>query len=98
MNLGRTVQPESVQRILNALSNNLTPKENLAAKVLGPITTPGANVEFTVSHNLGTVPDNYIWNVDSACMVYDSRRVNWTTSQMFLKCSAAGATLYLLVM
>jgi len=98
MRLERTVQADSLKRVLEALANQLSPTDNLQCKVLGPITTPGANVEFTVTHGLGRVPTNYIWNVDQTCTVYDSRRVNWTESAMFLKCSAAGAILYLIVL
>ena len=98
MKLERTVQADSLKRVLQALASGLTPTDNFLVKLLGPITTPGvADTEFTVSHNLGVVPTNYIWNVDRACTVYDSRRANWTGQQLFLKCSAASATLYLIV-
>lgn len=99
MNIGQTVKPDSLQKVLQAMANNLTPQDNLYCKLLGPIVTAGTHdVEFTVQHNLGRVPTNYIWNVDQAAIVYDSRRANWTTSQLFLKCSVGSVNLYLLVM
>lgn len=90
--------PKALTDILNALSNNLTPQDNLSCIVLGPITTPGtANTQFTVQHNLGRVPINYIANINAAGSVYDSARSTWTDELMYLECSAASAILYLIV-
>lgn len=62
------------------------------------ILTPAANVEFTVTHNLGRIPTGYdVKGRDQAAIVYDSRRANWTTKQMFLKCNVAGVNLILFV-
>jgi hypothetical protein len=98
MKLGLTQGPTSIVDLLRVMDHRLSPLDNFQCKVLGPIVTPGAaNVEFTVGHNLGRTPINYIWNVDQNCVVYDSRRVNWTAQQMFLKCSVVSATLYLIV-
>ena len=73
--------------------------DNWQAKLLGPITTTGvADTEFTVNHNLGVKATYYIANVDKNAVVYDSRRVDWTDKQMFLKASAATVTLYLIVL
>jgi hypothetical protein len=94
----RTEGPLSIRDILTALDNQLTPQDNFQAKILGPIVTPGvANTEFTVQHNLGRVPTNYIWNVDQNAVVYDSRRASWTSQQLFLKCSATSVNLYLII-
>lgn len=87
----------AVGKIVDALSNGLTPADNWQAKLLGPIITPGANVEFTVQHNLGTKPTRYIVNLNQNAVVYDSRRDQWTDQRMFLKCGGPGATLYLIV-
>jgi hypothetical protein len=98
--LGQTVVSveQSVRDILKALASRLTFIDNFLSKVMGPIVTPGtANTEFTVQHNMGRVPIGYIWNVDQACTVYDSRRANWTDQQLFLKCSVVSANLYLVV-
>lgn len=98
MKLETTERPDSLKRILQALANRLSPRENWQAKVLGPITTAAAGVEFTVTHGLGVVPTNYIWNVDKAAVIYDSRRANWTDTEMYLKDSVGGSALYLIVL
>jgi hypothetical protein len=56
-----------------------------------------ANSELTITHNLGSIPSHYIWNIASNGVVYDSRRVDWTTTQIFVKCSAANQSLKILV-
>jgi len=90
---------QSLGRVLDALANNLTPADNWRARLAGPIVTPGvADTEFTVEHRLGIVPTHYIWNVDKGAVVYDSRRNQWTESQLFLKCSLATATVYLIIL
>lgn len=62
------------------------------------ITTPGANVEFTVTHNLGRIPVGYdVKSKDKAAHVYDSRKNLWTTTQMFLKCDVATVQIVLFV-
>jgi len=61
-------------------------------------TTPGANVEFTLIHNLGFIPFMYVWNVDAAATIYDSRKSSWTQTQMFLKCSVATVGASILVL
>ena len=64
-----------------------------------PITTPGvANTEFTVTHNLGRIPAGYdVKAIDQAAIIYDSRRNNWTKTQMFLKANAASVNITLFV-
>jgi hypothetical protein len=103
MRIGQSVSDATVvQRlrdVLRVLNNGVSPIDNWYAKLLGPITTPAtADTEFTVVHSLGRAPTNYIWNVDRAAIVYDSRRANWDQSQMFLKCNVASATVYLIVL
>lgn len=99
MKLELTQTKSSLDDVLRALDHRISPLDNWQAKTLGPITTPGtANTEFTVVHNLGIKPTYYIVNVDQNCVVYDSQRANWTESQMFLKCSAASAVIYLIVL
>lgn len=98
MKLGLTQGPTSVVDLLRAADHRLSPLDNFQCKVLGPIVTPGtANTAFTVNHNLGRTPINYIWNVDQNCVVYDDTRSSWTDKQMSLKCSVVSATLYLIV-
>lgn len=99
MKLGVTPNSLSTSDILQALNNRLNALDNFQAKVLGPINAPGvADTEFTVNHNLGIKPTNYIVNVDRNAVVYDSRRVDWTDKAMFLKCTAASAVLYLIIL
>ncbi len=98
MNVGLNVTPTTLRDVLIALDHRLSPAENFQCRVLGPIVTPGtANTAFTVNHNLGRVPINYIWNIDQACIIYDDTRSGWTDKAMSLKCSVVSATLYLIV-
>jgi hypothetical protein len=63
------------------------------------ITTPGvANTEFTVTHNLGRVPVGYdVKSKDKAANIYDSRKTQWTATQMFLKADVATVQIVLFV-
>ncbi len=98
MRLNLTPGPASVGDLLRAMDHRLSPLDNFQCKVMAAVVTPGTvDTEFTVEHDLGRIPMAYIWNVDKTCTVYDSRRANWTTQQLFLKCSAVSATLYLIV-
>ena len=89
---------EALSQILFACANRLTFKENMQAVELTVADTGGANVEFTVRHALGKTPRIYIVNIDRSGIVYDSRRVNWTSQEMYLKCSVANAALTLTVL
>lgn len=56
-------------------------------------TTPGADVEFVISHKLGRVPVGWlILKQDKAGSVYASA-TPWTTTNIYLKCSVAAVTL-----
>lgn len=63
------------------------------------IQTPNApDTEFTVTHNLGTIPIGYdVKSQDAAGIVYDSRRTSWTKTQMYLKCNVANMNIVLFV-
>lgn len=89
---------ESISKILEALANRLTFRENLQASEVAVANTGTANTEFTVRHALGKIPRIYIWNIDQAGIVYDSRRANWTAQEMYLKCSVANAALTLTIL
>ena len=100
MRVGRVIVDvgATTGKIVDALANGLTFNENFRAKVIGPLTTPsGTDVEFTVAHNLGVIPAGYIWTVDQGVVIYDSRRDQWTTSQMFLKCTGSIVKVRLIV-
>lgn len=57
-----------------------------------------ANTEDAVTHNLGVVPVGYlVFSQDKAGSLYKSGSA-WTTSQIFLKCSAASTTVLIFIM
>jgi hypothetical protein len=57
------------------------------------VTTPGANVEFAVPHNLGRIPSFYFFISDVACDLYQLPNTGtaWTAINIYLKCNVAGA-------
>jgi hypothetical protein len=58
------------------------------------IVTPGADVEFTVNHNLQYIPTGIIvFSVDKAAVIYASRKSQWTTTQAFYKANLASVSL-----
>lgn len=90
----------AINKILEALANRLTFRENLqAAEIYVDDTGVGADVEFTVRHALGKTPRIVLWNIEeTAGIVYSSRRVDWNSQELYLKCNAANAELYLTVL
>lgn len=88
----------TVKDLVRALSNNLSAVDNFKAKIITIADSGPADTEFAVIHGLEVIPTFYIWNVNKNAVVYDSRRVDWTASQMFLKVSAANAAVTLIVM
>ncbi len=87
----------AISKILESLANRLTFRENIQAVEIDVADSGAANTEFTVRHALGKTPRVYIWNIDQAGIVYDSRRANWTSQEMYLKCSVANAALTLTI-
>jgi hypothetical protein len=83
---------------LNDILSGQVETVNLAVTQIHMADTGEADTEFTVVHGLGSVPSYFLWNLDKAGTVYASRRSEWTELFMYLKCSAANAELYLLVM
>jgi hypothetical protein len=59
------------------------------------LTTPNvADTEFTLTHNLGRIPEGFITvSVDKAAIVYASRKSQWTTTQAFFKVNQASVAL-----
>ena len=55
-------------------------------------TTPGsADAEFTLQHNLGYVPTGFFQvSVDQNATLYSSRKAQWTTQELYLKCHLTG--------
>lgn len=58
--------------------------------------TGAANTDFEVTHNLGVVPRYYIWNIDRNGVVYKGT-TSWTTTKIYLRCSAANAQVNVIV-
>jgi hypothetical protein len=57
------------------------------------------DTEFTITHNLGRIPKIVVINVSKAgAVVRDSRRVDWTTTQLFLECNVANTLVTVLVL
>ena len=72
--------------------------ENIAGEFQVVSDTGVANTEFTVSHSLGAVPIGYlVIKIDKAGVVYDSG-TTWTSTDIYLKCSASNANVTLFLM
>ena len=81
-------------------SGNLNSGENMFGQWVTVANTGTANTEFTVPHTMKSdaiaiIPGNYfVTRINKGGVVYDSG-TTWTTSNIYLKCSAANATLTL---
>jgi hypothetical protein len=70
---------------------------NFNAMYVQDTDTGVANTEFTVAHKLDRVPVAYITGyISKAGVIYDSG-TTWTTTNMYLKCDAANASVTLLI-
>jgi len=72
--------------------------ENISGEFQVVSDTGAADTEFSVSHTLGAIPIGFlVTNIDKGGVVYDSGTA-WTSTTIYLKCSAANAevTLFLL--
>lgn len=55
------------------------------------------NTEFTVAHTLKRIPEGFlVININKGGVVYSSG-TGWTTSAIYLKCSAANAALTVII-
>ena len=61
------------------------------------VTSSVVDGEIAVAHNLGITPFMYLWDIDRGGTVYDSRRADWTSSEIFVKCSVAAANIRITV-
>lgn len=63
------------------------------------LTTPGgADTEFTLTHNLGRVPEGFlVVSIDKAAIIYSSRKSQWSVTQLFLKANLASVVLTVFV-
>lgn len=81
-------------------SGSLKAGENIFGQWVTVSDTGTANVEFAIPHTLKSeaiaiAPGNYfVTHINKGGVVYDSG-TTWTTSNIYLKCSAANATLTL---
>src|SRR3990167_7274689 len=98
---------KAVNTFLNALTNefkrfadkNIDFRVNCKVVYVEVTTHAVAGTEFTVTHNLGVVQFMHISNVDkTGAVIYDSRRVDWSTTEIFLKCDATSVALRILVL
>ncbi len=56
------------------------------------------NTEFSVSHSLGSIPVGYlVTKINKGGVIYDSGTA-WTSTTIYLKCSAANATVSLFLL
>lgn len=61
------------------------------------VTTPGADVEFSIEHGFGVVPVGFIViGSDRAAVVYNSG-TTWNVERIFLKCNVASAAIRILI-
>lgn len=61
------------------------------------VTSGGADDEFSIEHGLGTIPIGYlVISQDRAASIYAST-TPWDTEQIYLKSTAAGAVLKVLI-
>lgn len=88
---------ESVRLMLEGLDKRLTFDENMRAIELENVPTGAADVEFTVVHKLGKTPHRYLYNINKGGVLYDSRKDEWTTTLMYLKCTVSDALVNLTV-
>ena len=72
-------------------------RQNIRGKYVTATSHASADTEFTVTHNLGVIPFMYIANTDEG-FVYDSRRDDWTSDEIYLKCSGTAASIRLFVL
>jgi len=79
------------------LNGGITFEDNMDCKVIDYTSNGVADTEDTVAHGLGKVPTGYIVaSVDKAGIVYKSGTAH-TSTNLFLKCSAATTAVKLIV-
>ena len=90
-------QHQDVARAINGNIEFGSPQDgpiNMSGMWVNTITPGVANTEFTVTHNLGRIPNGIlVASVDKAAIIYASRRTDWTRTQLFLKSDQATVAL-----
>lgn len=94
----------AIRNITTALNGGLgfgdgTSIDNIAGKWVEYTTNAIANTEDAVTHDLGVIPAGFIVMVPPVSGVVNKGTTAWTTTTIYLKCSAADqtATLFLLI-
>lgn len=95
---------EEVRRYFNSIIEQLTRFSQANIEVRGnlkstytTLTISQADTETAVPHNLGVMPFMYVANTDKGGVIYDSNRANWDSNTIYIKSSAAGASVRLLL-
>ena len=72
-------------------------KNALDRRVFADVTTPGADVEFSVEHGLGFIPLGYlVISQDKAAATYNGTTA-WDTQNIYLKTSTSTVALRIMV-
>lgn len=84
--------------LFNCLQGRVRFGENISGRFFNVSDTGSANTEFSINHNLSSIPTGYlVTSISNAGIIYKSS-TSWTSSNVYLKCSSANAavTLFLL--
>ena len=78
--------------------SNTDPAKNVAGYHAQNVTTPAsANTEFTITHNLGYIPQRFwVTNINANATIYQST-TPWTATAIYLKCSGSSTTVSLFI-
>jgi hypothetical protein len=72
-------------------------KNAIDRRQFAEVTTPGADVEFSISHGLGFIPLGFlVCRQDKPGITYASSTA-WTTENVFLKCNVATTQMRVLI-
>lgn len=89
---------DTIKKILSALANQLTFKDNFRSVFASVSDSGTANTEFILTHKLGRVPEGFIiTDLTVQSTIISSSKSLWTTTEMRLKCSAANVGFTILV-
>lgn len=75
-----------------------TDTDNVFGQWVTVADTGAANTEFAVAHTLGAVPPGFILMVPPASGYVYKGSSSWTTSNVYLKCSAANQAITVFVL
>lgn len=85
-------------RIRFGTSTNGYRGQNVSGEFHRKADTGNADTQFSVTHTLGIVPTDYIVTyISKGGVVYDSG-TTWTTTTIYLKCTAANAAVNIFIL